>query len=138
LLDPNLPRQTLQGPQALAQNHKQRNRYKPQITNYHRTTFSWHPNGCQDLKNQSIQKISTNPKNFANLKIPPTKHKKKTQQIWLIKRKPKPKFYSQDLLFGLFLCRFGYARLAGLVSLATVGGDGGCGCDGDGEVHDGT
>ena len=92
-------------------------------------------------------KNPTNPRNFANLeiklanlKIPPIKHKKKkkNQQIWLIKRKPKPKFYSQDLLFGLFLCRLGCARLAGLVSLATVGGDEGYGCGGGGEVHDGT
>ena len=92
-------------------------------------------------------KNPTNPRNFtnpeiklANLKIPPTKHKKKNQQIWLTKTKPKPKFCSQDLLFGSFLCRLDCARLAGLASLATAGGDGGCGCGcgGGGGVHNGT
>ena len=37
------------------------------------------------------------------------------------------------------LCRLGCPRLAGLASLATIGGDGGCGCGGGGGgVHDGT
>ena len=51
-------------------------------------------------------KNPTNPRNFAypkiklaNLKILATKHQKKTQQIWLTKKKekkPKPKFRSQN------------------------------------------
>ena len=91
LLHPNPPRRS---PGAPAQNHKQRNQYKPKIIIAFSWQFSCHPNGCQDLTNQSIQKNPTNPKNFANpeiklanLKIPPTKHQKK--------KKAKLKFCSQ-------------------------------------------
>ena len=96
------------GPKSQTQNHKPQNIY---VIFFTIITFSWqfscHPNGCQDLTNQSVQKIQqiTNPRNFANpqikfsnVKIPPTKHQKNPTNLAHKKKKkpkPKPKFCSQ-------------------------------------------
>ena len=56
--------------------------------------FSCHPNGCQDLTNQSVQKIQQIPEiKLANLKIPATKHQKNPANLAHKKKKnPNPNF----------------------------------------------
>ena len=61
------------------------------------TAFSCHPNGCQDLTNQSVQKIQQIPEiKLVNLKIPTTKHQKNPTNLAhkKKKKKTKPKFCS--------------------------------------------
>ena len=82
------PKPTSSGPGPKSQTQKSVQTQNHKSQNIHViflaiTAFSCHPNGCQDLTNQSVQKIHqiTNPRNFANpeiklanLKIPVTKH----------------------------------------------------------------
>ena len=53
--------------------------------------FSCYPNGCQDLTNQSVQKIQQIPETkLANLKIPATKHQENPTNLAHKKKKKKP------------------------------------------------
>ena len=95
-MHPTLPNR---GPATPAQNHKSQNIHVIFLAITTITTFSWqfsfHPNGCQDLTNQYVQKIQQIPKickpinKISKFENPNNKTPKKTQQIWLTKKKKK-------------------------------------------------
>ena len=79
--------------QLQIQNHKSHNIH---VIFLAITAFSWkfscHPNGCQDLTNQSVQQIPEI--KLANLKIPATKHQKNPTNLAHThkKKNPNPNF----------------------------------------------